>query len=170
MTFTADSPNKVYISNIFSGQFNTTGQYLASTGTANGTPASDAFTSLTISFASPVAAFGFSYGASDKPWTLTAFNSANVALGSASFIDAVPGSDNNWNDGTFLGFASDSADIAYAKLTLGGSTRDYFMIDNLKYTSSLAAAVPEPSAPAMIAAGLAVLGFIARRRAPKQSA
>ena len=150
VTYSVEPGALLTIGTDFIGSFNTTGiQSLYNT------YASYAFGELTMSFSSPVNAFGFNWGAADTTWTLTAYDSGSSILGTFA-LPATGGS----NAGEFYGLGGFSSAISYA--TIIGDRTDYVFVDNL------ITAVPEPETYAMLLAGLGLLGFMARRR--KESA
>lgn len=69
----------LYISNTYTGgyPYYTSGRYLNNGGYNEETPGCDI---ITISFATPTSAFGFSWGAADEDWTLTAYDSSDSLL------------------------------------------------------------------------------------------
>lgn len=115
-----------FINGDLAGQFNNTGNSLQN---GSGTQ------SYRFTFAAPVTAFAFNYGASDVVWTLTAFNSSNTAIEA----DQLPVL--NGNDGNYYGIAA--AGISYAVLTNNTAFLDYVFIDN--FTSSAGGAPPTPT-------------------------
>lgn len=145
VTFGAESTKLITVDSTLSGSYNNTGQSLQNT--YSGT----AFGNLTITFSTPVSAFGFNWGASDATWTLTAFDAGNNVL-EAFGLPITTSS----NAGEFYGLGGYSA--AITKATLIGPTSDYVFIDNFKFV-----AVPEPATYAL-ALGLAALVVTAWRR------
>ena len=147
--FTASNPATLYITNAYAGDYNTTGTHLANT-------YDNGFNSLRMDFlGGPVSAFGFNYGAADLQWTLSAYDAANMLIGSR----VVPSA--HESNGAFFGLTTGSSNIAYATLVSSGSG-DYVMIDNFMYTGTTV--TPEPGSVALVAAGLAGVAGIARRR------
>jgi len=113
------------------------------------------------SFTGGVAGIGGSFFASDltggvlagQSLTLTATDSLGATLTQTL---ANPG------QSSFLGFASSGSLVS---LVVGISNHDAFVaVDNLVLAAPIAAAVPEPETYALLLAGLAVLGGLARRR------
>ena len=90
--------------------------------------------------------------------TLTAYSAANQVLESFSY--KVDTSIDSYNEGMFLGFSRANADIHSFGVTVSGGQS--LVLDNLHLS---AAPVPEPASIALLAAGLAVVGGVARRRA-----
>ena len=85
--------------------------------------------------------------------TITAFGAGNRLLESYS-VNLSTGVD-SYNAGQFVGFTRNSADIKSFVVSGEG-----VVVDNL----SFAAPVPEPETYAMLLAGLALMGTVARRR------
>jgi hypothetical protein len=155
VTFTPDAGTALYINGSYSGSYNTTGQSLQNT------YATDAFSVLHITFAAPVSAFAFNWGAADTNWLLGAYNGSNL-LGTVTLLPTKAG-----NAGTFDGIQSSSTNITSATLYvdlahLETTLPDYVFIDN--FTGGVAGAVPEPSTWAMMLLGFAGLGVMAYRR------
>lgn len=150
------------VSDDYAGQFNSDGRSL------QGSFDSNAFQSLAIDFAAPVEAVAFNYGAADTNWLLEGFDAAGRSLGAVVLLPTQGG-----NAGTFYGIASSAQDIARAVLSVdlahynpATPHPDYIFIDNVTTGQFAAAAppVPEPGEWAMMAAGLAIVGGLARRR------
>ena len=97
-------------------------------------------------------------GAKDAMLTLTAYSAANQVLESFSY--KVDTTWDSYNEGMFLGFSRANADIYSFGVTV--SAGQSLVLDNLHLS---AAPVPEPASIALLAAGLAVVGGVARRRA-----
>jgi PEP-CTERM motif len=97
-------------------------------------------------------------GAKDAMLTLTAYSAANQVLESFSY--KVDTSLDSYNEGMFLGFSRANADIYSFGVTV--SAGQSLVLDNLQLS---AAPVPEPASIALLAAGLAVVGGMVRRRA-----
>lgn len=155
--FTADDKT-FQIGATYSGNYNTSGQYLGNTSTG--------FSAITFSFSTSVDAFGFNWGGSDTIWTLTAYDSSDNPLESYN-LPAVGSS----NTGDFFGLAAD--DIAYATLVqtgslnqfsflgvagLGLSLNDEVFIDNFSYKP-----VPEPATMLLLGSGLVGLAGFRRK-------
>jgi len=85
--------------------------------------------------------------------TLSAYGQNGALL--ESFNYSITTSYDSYNEGKFLGFKRDAADI-YAFSVTGGSVT----LDNLSFTT----AVPEPESYALMALGLGLLAAVAKRR------
>lgn len=121
---------------------------------AGGTPSS----TLTFTFnglTQAVVGFVNHYAATlgDGAVTVSAFGAANNLL--ESFTHTLVTGDTGLNEGAYLGFVRSTADIR--SITFSGNA---VVLDNLTF----AAPVPEPGSLALAVAGLAVTGFLARRR------
>lgn len=96
-------------------------------------------------------------GAKTGLLTLTAYSAANQVLESFSYrVDTAVDS---YNEGMFLGFSRASADIHSFAVTV--SAGQSLVMDDVHLSAS---PVPEPGSLALLAAGLAVVGGVARRR------
>lgn len=104
--------------------------------------------------------------------SLAFFDASNVSLGTF-FASAASGS----GGFSFLGVTFASALVSRVRITLGntalaagatdqnGSTRDVVVLDDFIYGEPMSVStVPEPASIALLAGGLAVLAFAARRR------
>jgi len=152
VTFTPEASAALYIGTDYAGYYNPSGTSLQNT------YASDAFNTLTIAFASPVNAFGFLWGASDDPWTLSAYDASNNLLESL----VLPVTEES-NAGDFVGLTA----TGIASATLVSSTRgDYVFIDNFAFAGEHTdASVPEPSSFVLGGAGLLLVALSRRRMA-----
>lgn len=121
VTFSTPSGQLGFISSNYAGDYNTQGQSLQNTYAVNG------FSTLLISFQSPINAFGFNFGASDVPWILTAFN----AVGSVLDTQVLAPTQSS-NSGDFFGIQTEDSLISYATLEAQGNA-DYVFVDNLKW-------------------------------------
>jgi hypothetical protein len=135
---TFSGPTGVTVENLYAGQYNSTGNYLNNN---NGTNSL-----LTLTFAAPMAAFGFNYGASDDPWTLSAYDAGNNLIASTT-VAPIGGS----ASGEFIGIASPTPNIAYATFKDDGGIwfPDWILIDNVKRTE---VPLPTNSAPVIVIA------------------
>lgn len=116
VTITSDGPD-FDVTTTWSGQFNTTGLYLETTG---------AVATFTFSFAQPVNAFAFNFGASDVVWNITAYDGSQV-------VDTYPiqmvGASNNQE---YFGLSSPR--ITKVELTNQEiPNQDYVLLDNFTY-------------------------------------
>lgn len=119
VTFAAPVGQVGFINSNYKNNYNTQGQSLQNT------YAFDGFTSLKISFSTAVNAFGFNFGASDDPWTLTAFDEAGSILDTQVLAPVFDS-----NTGNFYGIKTTSL-ISYATLS-NQNIGDYVFIDNFK--------------------------------------
>lgn len=117
VTFSTPSGQVGFIKSDYSGNYNTQGQSLQNTYAFNG------FSTLKISFTTATNAFGFNFGASDVPWTLSAFDAAGLVL-DTQVLEPTFSS----NSGNFYGIKTGSI-ISYATL-ISQSPNDYVFIDN----------------------------------------
>lgn len=127
------------------GIFGGSGQDLSTTDTANPS-------SFTITFATPVSAFGMNWGAANPDWTVDLFDSSDNLLESLVFI----GGDSTASFIEFYGASING--ISRAELATTGY--DWVKIDNFEYVSS----VPIPAAVWLFGSGLLGLIGMARRK------
>jgi hypothetical protein len=124
---------RVQVTSTYTGQYNTTGQYLSSEGYL--------FRNLIVTFPVPVRAFGFNVGLTSQPWELHAYDAAGNEIEMVT-IPPTLGS----NAGDFVGIAS-STDITDAvfvvQLPLHAGPL-WAVIDNLAFR----AVATEPAASA----------------------
>ncbi|NYE63421.1 hypothetical protein FHW58_004651 [Duganella sp. 1224] len=127
-----------------------------SVGTTHGQPASSS-----VSFAGPgVSYFGFYMGSPDSYNVVTFYSGATTLLtlnGTQMANAAGYPADGNQNVGFYMNIFSGTA---ITKVTFSAN-QDAFETDNHAYI----AAVPEPSAYALMLAGLGLIGVLRRRRA-----
>lgn len=120
VTFSTPSGQIGFISADYAGNYNTQGNSLQNTYALN------SFNALKFSFSTATNAFGFNFGASDAPWTLTAFNAAGSVLDTQVLAPT-----QSSNSGNFFGIKIDGSLISYATLeTLDNA--DYVFVDNFK--------------------------------------
>lgn len=120
VTFSTPSGQIGFISSGYGGNYNTQGQSLQNTYALN------SFSTLNISFSTAITAFGFNFGASDVPWTLTAFNAAGSVLDTQILAPT-----QSSNSGNFFGIKTGEAIISRATLVSQGNN-DYIFVDNFK--------------------------------------
>lgn len=108
---------------------------------------------LRIDFNGILDAFAFNWGASDVPWTLTAFDAFGNIL--ESMTTPVTHAS---NAGDYIGFAH--AGMAYITLT-ASSAGDWIFLDNFTFATQQ---VPEPGSLAVLGLGLAGLAGLRRRK------
>lgn len=152
VTITSSS-GSLYVSSDYAGAYNTFGQSLTNNGYMIG--------DFTFDFATPVNGFGFFFGASDDPWTLRAYDSANNLL-ETLLISPVNGS----NAGDFFGILANGV----TRATLTGPGSDHVFLDN--FTTGGAgpiSAVPEPATWAMMIAGFGLAGAAIRGRRRREA-
>lgn len=97
--------------------------------------------------------FGLQVGAANSAQTLTAYDSVGGFLGSVVVPDQVSTQPHPYSDFFSLSYSGIS------KVVLTGSNGDWVVVDNVTV-----GAVPEPEGLALMLAGLAVAGVVARRR------
>jgi len=140
------SDKHVRIDDTYAGYYNTTGQYLD-----NGDYSDEGFSSGRFTFASPVSAFGFHWGASDEQWRLDAYDAGNNLIESHN-LPIVYSS----NAGEFYGIAASG--IKYAELVITSGGYDWVMLDDLTFKQ-----VPIPGAVWLLGTGLLGLAGLRRR-------
>ena len=113
VTITSGGPN-FSVTSALAGGYNTTGPYLETQGQV---------TKFTFSFATPVIAAAFNFGASDEDWSLTAFNGTEIL---ETLTIAPTGSSNNKEY-----FGLESSGIT--RLELLAPRSDYILLDNFTY-------------------------------------
>jgi len=148
VTFTADDYH-LRIGNEYAGQYNNPGRSLD-----NGVYGDMGFSSMTVSFASTVSAFGFNWGASDEQWLLTAYDASDNLLESYSLPITYAS-----NNGDFVGLAVNGIDHA----VLSGSSGDWIFVDNFAYVTGVV--IPAPGAVLLGTIGVSLVGWLRRRRA-----
>ena len=149
VTFSGSSG--LVVESLYGGNYNSIGNYINNN--------NDASSLMTFSFSSGLAAFGFNYGATDDPWTLSAYDAGSNLI-YATIVAPIGGS----SAGEFIGIASPSANIAYATFKDDGGIwfPDWILVDNFKFTEVVT--VPEPGSLSLCLFTLATLGFAVRRR------
>jgi hypothetical protein len=139
--------NPLYVESTFADQYGMVGSYLSNQ--FNGG-------AFTISFAAPVSAFGFNWGAADQPWTMSLFGANNTLLETiniAAQTDPFAGLIGGLN-------LSGITSVVFTDQSSYGF--DYILLDNLQYVQANVVDVPEPSSLLLLSLGL--IGFVAVRR------
>jgi hypothetical protein len=147
VTFTG--VNSLYVESTFADQYGMTGNYLSNQ--FNGG-------AFTISFAKPVSAFGFNWGAADQPWTMSLFGVNNTLLETidiAAQIDPYAG---------LIGGVNLSGITSVVFTDLSSYGFDYILLDNLQYVQANVVEVPEPSSMLLLGLGLVALVVAVRRK------
>ena len=114
----------------------------------------------TFSFSGPVSGAAFNFVSTGGETTFTAF----LGAVEVEYFTASPGGIENDN---FYGFENISFNSIRIDTTNTESVS--YLLDNLQVAGSAVTQVPEPESYAMFMAGLALMGFIARRRKNGQS-
>lgn len=151
--FTLTGLNAAFtIGSDFNGNYNTTGGQSVLTGFDN-MPSAYRF-----SFANPVSAFAFNWGAADTTWTLNTYNSVGGLLESL-IVPPTFGSNN-------LEYFGATGPISYADLTSdGGPGSDYVFIDRVTYSAGATASAPDGGTTAvLVGLGLAAMAVVRRRQ------
>lgn len=116
-------------------------------------------TPLTVSFATGTTYFSFLWGSTDTHNTLE----VTTNLGTTSYIPGqggMPTQNPSWSNAIYFNWhAGVGETVTSLRLTATGQA---FEVDN--FSVQAVSAIPEPATSAMLLAGLAVLGSMARRR------
>ena len=124
----------------------------------SGTPmmgTNDTVSTMTVSFASPVAGVGaFLNYVEGMNASIAVYDSSNNLIESMNLTFSTGGGDNT---GMFYGFSESSANIAYFTMTGG-----YIGAADLTYTGQAATDLPEPASIALLSLGM--IGIAALRR------
>ena len=111
---------------------------------------------FTISFATPVSAFGMNWGGANENWTVSLFDSANAPIEMLTFLGGDPG-----KGATYIEFYGAKAnDIKYVSFV--AQNADWVKIDDFHFVPTSTAPVPEPATLLLIVTGLG--GAVASRR------
>ena len=142
------------VANTYSGQYNTTGNYLDNNAGLT--------IPMTIQFATPVSALGFNFGATDSDWTLNVYNSLQLLTGIRFACATFLGSD----AGQYYGGWGILGAAASSGATLTGGTGDWVLLDNF---SSGGTPVPDGGSTLALL-GLALGGIAAAVKCKKKVA
>ncbi len=115
---------------------------------------------FTFSFVSEIGVFGVQIGATNVPWTLSAYDSGNNLLESLGIPNQVGTQPYPYTGYYGLGFGSDV--ISYITLSHGGD--DWIVLDDIQYGGGNP--VPEPAT--MLLLGLGLIGIAGARRKLKK--
>lgn len=144
MTFSVSS-GTFEVGSTFNGAYGATGTSIYTPGGQN----------FTIDFATAVSAFGFSWGAADRSWTMQLYDGSNTLIDTLAIAAQTS---------PYVGFIGGAnAGISKVQMT-SDNGYDYIILDDFRYVAS-AASVPETSTLAVFALGLAGLAFARRRKA-----
>jgi len=149
--------------------------------------AGNGFTTLKISFATPVSAFGFNMGALDNIWTFTAYNVNKQQIDFQSFGITGPYWDSttslgnglySGNTGEFYGLKESTNDISYVLMSCtttmlpipynikygytNGGIYDWIAMDNFEVQNGLPR-VPIPGTAVLLGTGLVALMGLRKR-------
>jgi hypothetical protein len=160
LTFTADGgAGSFFVDGSYIGQYNNFG-----VNSVHNCYCDTSFGELDFAFSSPVAGFGFFWGASDDQWTLTAYDASNNVVATA-----LPNITGPSNAGDFIGLTG----AGMVRATLTGPSSDYIFVDDVTFgtvlsdtgiTDSGGGGIPEPVTWAMMILGFAGVGATLRSR------
>ena len=105
-----------------------------------------------FTFAAPITAFGFDFGAMQNNSLRTVITVAGTALTPSQ------------QAGDQIGFYGFVSDTAFTTIRFTGNDNDGFGIDNIRWASAATPGVPEPASWAMLIAGFGLVGAATRRR------
>lgn len=159
LTFTADGgAGSFFVDGSYIGNYNNFG-----VNSVHNCYCNTSFGELDFAFSTPVAGFGFFWGASNDQWTLTAYDASNNVVATA-----LPNVTAESNAGDFIGLTG----AGIVRATLIGPSSDYIFVDNVTFgtvlsptgvTESGGGGVPEPATWAMMLVGFGGMGAVLRR-------
>ena len=141
---------------VSSGTFQVGGSFNGSYGATGNSLYTPSGQDFTIDFTSAASAFGFSWGAADRSWTMALYDSSNTLIETLNIAaQTIP----------YIGFIG-AANVGISSVQMSSdSGYDYILLDDFQYITS-ATTVPETSS--LVFLGLGFGGLAARRFARRR--